>query len=190
MRRGDREGISSSTHTCVQQQVELRVLKEIVCGISSWQCAVAGGKWDGSVQDPSLKCLKSIHTEPRGRWREEATLWMEDIRCCHSCWQVAVFCVWLGGSAFQHWAVFVQLSVCVCCLRTEPNSRVYKCAAVRKLINTSTEELQLFSLRRTLTFPFTQQERTSTYVFFSLSMLLGVPTQHRSNESIWSFVRV
>lgn len=25
-----------------------------------------GGRQDGLVQDPTLKCLKSIHTEPRG----------------------------------------------------------------------------------------------------------------------------
>ena len=39
-------------------------------GIGFWQCAAEGGKRDGLVQDPSLKCLKSIHTELRGRERE------------------------------------------------------------------------------------------------------------------------
>lgn len=46
------------------------MLKEIVRGIGFWQCAAKGGERDGLVQDPSLKCLKSIHTEPRGQGRE------------------------------------------------------------------------------------------------------------------------
>lgn len=46
------------------------MLREIVRGIGFWQCALERGGWgggqDGLVQDPTLKCLKSIHTEPRG----------------------------------------------------------------------------------------------------------------------------
>lgn len=39
------------------------MLREIVRGIGFWRCAVEGGAQDGLVQDPSLKCLKSSHTE-------------------------------------------------------------------------------------------------------------------------------
>ena len=37
--------------------------REIVHVIGFWQRAVEGGERDGLVQDPTLKCLKSIHTE-------------------------------------------------------------------------------------------------------------------------------
>ena len=46
------------------------MLKEIVRGIGFWQCAVEEGERDGLVQDPSLKCLKSIHIEPSGQQME------------------------------------------------------------------------------------------------------------------------
>lgn len=40
-------------------------------GIGFWQRAVERGERDGLVQDPTLKCLKSIHTEnQKGRKTE------------------------------------------------------------------------------------------------------------------------
>lgn len=63
------------------------MLREIVRGIGFWQCALERGGWgvgwggDGLVQDPTLKCLKSIHTEPRGvQWGEGGNEWAREER--------------------------------------------------------------------------------------------------------------
>lgn len=70
-RPGVRERITALDHTYTHigiQHVEVIAgeLRENVHGIGFWHCAAEGGEQDGLVQDPSLKCLKSIHTEPWG----------------------------------------------------------------------------------------------------------------------------
>ena len=72
------------------------MLREIAHGIGFGQCAAEGGERDGLVQDPSLKCLKNIHTEPEGwRERERERERASNIRCCHSRWlsRCVCFCV-------------------------------------------------------------------------------------------------
>lgn len=50
-------------------------------GSVHWSAGWWWGGRDGLVQDPTLKCLKSIHTEPRGvQWGEGGNEWAREER--------------------------------------------------------------------------------------------------------------